>query len=827
MKTRFLTFLTATSLAMGSLAVLPATVSAQQIDEIVVTARKREESLQSVPIAVTAIGEELIREKSIEDPYDLTFHVPGLVVRQGSATRGSPDYFLRGQGNTFGGSPGVVVYFNEVPLKPVGVAGSNIQFYDLENVQVLKGPQGTLFGRSSTGGAVLYQPRKPGDEFGGYIDTKIGNLDLFETSAAVDIPLLDGKLAFRAALNVQRREGFTESQSTGQELDERSRESYRLGMTIKPVDWFENYTMFQTSHVDESPTGAVLKDFNPNLPLFNTTPMAGIGWFAVAGFCGAISAPANVPGCIAERTGRIDALVADLQSELARATGGGDIRKNLTARRDYKNGRNEQIINITTVDIGDMGFLGDVTLKGILGFNRNRESNIIREFGASQFNHGVVINNHDLVGFPQQVAVRDKYEETDFDDDMVTEFQVLGDIDGKHSWILGFFRERIKSDFAPPPVFQTFNNAFTVPLDSLGFLFPTVSRSEDEQTGYFGQFTADLSDVLLDGLSMTLGYRETKTEETQNTFQLIPSPDGLIPGAFVRTLELDESAPSWTVSFDYQINPDLMVYLAHRRGFKPGGVNGTSAAANVPGTRDTFDPEELDDVEIGLKMDWNYKGIAARTNLAFYNSWYNQVQRSETVSIPGGGGVLTQINNIAKAEITGFEMENQFVFSEQFQLFINYAWTDARYKDWPGETTSVFGVTSSNEDNEYTGVAEHQGTIGARYILPMDERLGRAAFYAEYYMQSGVWLDDSAIQIFPHKTGFQESYENLNLRFDWSNFLGYPVDAGFFVRNALDDEWLIGANSLMQAIGFWTGTFNEPRTYGFQLRYRFGSEVGD
>src|SRR3546814_545397 len=144
--------------------------SAFGLEDIIVTARKREESLQKVPIAVTAITTEQLRERQIKSPYDLTFNAPGLNVRSGGGTRESPDYFLRGQGNTFSGNPSVVTYFNDVPLgsirQNINAAIQNLQIYDLASVQVLKGPQGTLFGKSSTGGAVLFTPIKPSNEFG-------------------------------------------------------------------------------------------------------------------------------------------------------------------------------------------------------------------------------------------------------------------------------------------------------------------------------------------------------------------------------------------------------------------------------------------------------------------------------------------------------------------------------------------------------------------------------------------------------------------------------------------------------------------------------------
>src|SRR3546814_15911805 len=136
---------------------------------------------------------EQLRERQIKSPYDLTFNAPGLNVRSGGGRSESPDYFLRGQGNTFIRNPSVVTYFNDVPLgsirQNINAAIQNLQIYDLASVQVLKGPQGTLFGKSSTGGAVLFTPIKPSNEFGGYIDTQIGNYDMLELQGALNVPI--------------------------------------------------------------------------------------------------------------------------------------------------------------------------------------------------------------------------------------------------------------------------------------------------------------------------------------------------------------------------------------------------------------------------------------------------------------------------------------------------------------------------------------------------------------------------------------------------------------------------------------------------------------
>ena len=147
--------------------------AASGLEEIVVTARRREEKLQSVPISITAFSSAEIRAKSIVSAYDLQQFVPSLNVSS-NTQRDTAVYAIRGQGYTLGAGPGVVSYFAEVPIPPIyfpsGLqppAGGPGLYYDLENLQVLKGPQGTLFGRNTTGGAVLFEPQRPTKNFEG------------------------------------------------------------------------------------------------------------------------------------------------------------------------------------------------------------------------------------------------------------------------------------------------------------------------------------------------------------------------------------------------------------------------------------------------------------------------------------------------------------------------------------------------------------------------------------------------------------------------------------------------------------------------------------
>ncbi|HLS99630.1 MAG TPA: TonB-dependent receptor [Porticoccaceae bacterium] len=817
------------------------TASSSMLEEIVVTARKREESLQQVPISVTALSGDELRLKGITKPDDLKFHTPGLEMRNASIQRNSVTYFIRGQGQTFGSSAGVVTYFADAPLgngQRVSI-GNNTQMYDLSSVQVLKGPQGTLFGRSSTGGAVLFDPQRPTDEFGGFISQTIGEYNWNETTAAVNIPLIEGMLNARLAGNMVSRDGFTRSLTTGQRLDDRDREHWRLGLEFKPTEWLNSYQMYARNDLDENNSSSILTDFNENNQTYNTTPMQGAGWFGIAapplpipglqngGLCWNLNPgnPAGYQACSAQRLARLDELRNGLIAEEARFKAGGDDdkRRNVTGGRLRYEGQTEQLLNITTLDLGKLGFLGDVSLKNVFNTVRNLGVKTIYDSG-SPLPNGLIYNN---IGFANFTPTANEFADghNDWLDDYSEEFQILGTIADKHTWILGYYKEQQKIDISHPPLFSAYADVFSPTLTPsiVGAAFSVDAK--DQQTGIFGQATVDLSDWVLDGLKFTYGYRwtESKSERSSRPFDqaelakgnLVPGPssgDFAAPG-------LDDSAPSWTVGLDYQIDDDTLVYLAHRRGFKPGGTN-VAPSTPVAGFTPTYSPETVDDVELGIKADMTVADMPLRANAAVYKMWYEDIQRSETFAT-AGGVPFTQVNNIAQAEIQGLELSLQLLATERLQLGLTYSYIDAKYTEWPGFVGNVItGQMMPYEDSPYVGTPENQGTITVRYTLPTPAEWGEMTLMGDYYRQSSVWLNDTALQ--DNGLGQQDGYGNLNLRFDWSGVLGEPFDIALFVKNATDDVHAVAWSGFYTVVGTAFAVYNEPRMFGAEFRYRFG-----
>lgn len=822
-----------------------------KLEEIIVTARKREESLQTVPIAITAITAADIRQEDIISPMDLEYHTPGLEMRTSGLQRADVQYFIRGQGETFGSSAAVVTYFSEAPVQNVSstvTIGNNGQFFDIANIQVLKGPQGTLFGRSTTGGAVLITPEHPADDFEGFLDVSRGNYAYGQYTGVLNVPIIEGKVSARLAVSDLVRGGFTQSQTTGQELDNWNRQSYRLGVSVTPIDALDSYFLFQDNRVNENNTGNVLLYFNqagaaaPSpANLFNTTPGVGGGWLTLAlppgvsplapagGLCYAINPgnPAAAQSCITQRLGILNNLRNGLNAELASVQKGGDaLRYNQTGAPLVLQGRNEQALNITSLKLGELSILGDVTAKNIFSTLKNFGAVSRYDNGASAdgLGHGLVYNNYALVN--NQVVVDNQSNgHNSWGDEFSEEFQILGSRD-KSNWILGYYLEENKVPVDQPPLFASFGNAFsTSPL-----LLPSVVSDFgldrlDLQKGIFGQFTQDLSPWVLDGLKLTAGYRWSWSHERFTNHIPVITPQGsLVPGPVdpSQSPPADSQAPSLNVSFDYQMTSDLLVYIAHRRGFKPGGSN-VSPQTPVPGYQAIYAPETVQDVEVGLKGDWLIGGRPLRTDVALYKEWYSNIQRSTTLE-QGNGVPFTEVIDAAKAQIEGLELSTIFQLSRNWQINFNYAYIEAYYTSWPGTTINdITGAVEPLIESPYADTPKHQGTLDLRYSLPLAPSLGSLSALIEYYRQSAEQLNDTALQ--DNGIGGIKGYGDLNLRLDWTNVGGEPLDVGFFVRNATNEIHAESIGSFLpNGLSIVGAVYNAPRMWGAEIRYRFGKE---
>ncbi|MET0733850.1 MAG: TonB-dependent receptor, partial [Casimicrobiaceae bacterium] len=263
---------------------------------------------------------------------------------------------------------------------------------------------------------------------------------------------------------------------------------------------------------------------------------------------------------------------------------------------------------------------------------------------------------------------------------------------------------------------------------------------------------------------------------------------------------------TWTVGVDYQITPDAMVYLAHRKGYKAGGFN-----TFAPPGKLLFEPETVKDLEVGAKVDWRAGSVQSRTNVAVYNSWFDDIQRSDSFFV---GTTLFQFtSNTAKAQIFGVELENTFLFGERLQLDLLYSYTDAGYDDY----TDFFGRDLS--DLPFAGVPENRVQARAAYTIPLSATQGDLRLSADW-----SWQDRQSVA--PSNDLVMEesdirAYSLVNARIQWSNLMGSGVDVGVFGTNLADKTYAYGGQGTGDTLGFTGYWYAPPRMWGVDLRYSF------
>src|ERR1700679_2359170 len=230
--------------------------SAGQVDEVIVTARRVSENVQDVPISVVDLNSTQLNYQGVNTANDLARVAPGLSIMNTAANTNTVTYSIRGQGSTFGSGPGVIPYFDEV-------ANFSQAIFDVADVQVLKGPQGTLFGRNTSGGAVLFTPNMPTDTFNGYADVRAGNFGRADVEFGVGGPIVGDQLTFRLSGQSLNRAGYTTDVGNGIKLDNQNEQNIRGILKFKPNDSFDNTLLLQWSQQQENGNSAVLTTIAP------------------------------------------------------------------------------------------------------------------------------------------------------------------------------------------------------------------------------------------------------------------------------------------------------------------------------------------------------------------------------------------------------------------------------------------------------------------------------------------------------------------------------------------------------------------------------------
>jgi len=433
------------------------------IGEVVVTARRRAENLQDVPIAVTAYSQKDLDERHITSQVDLANNTPSLVAIQSGYPGELGGFVLRGQGPAFNGTSGTVTYFAEAPDPYLGLDGRPGSYYDLANIQVLKGPQGTLFGKNATGGNVLFEPQRPTNRYEGYIQGQVGDYNDAGVEGAINLPLVDDKVLLRVAGTAERRDGYTTDVGPyypGKQYDNLDYYGLRVGLLLRPIDGLESYFLYRYGQSNTNGPGTVPFALNAQQPGLE------------AAF------PNYVSGFAAQQARGIRKVSYDLNE--------GD--------NDYYS----QFLNSTSYRLNDA-----LTLKNIISYTRDYISYSYDYDGSS-----LPIAGQQSPGFPTE----------DFDY-FSEELQLQGRAFNRSlQYAFGVFTDYLTT--AQPERLQVID----YPLSAFLGPIPAQAHATDRSRAAFIQGTYDFSDLshYLKGFSVTAGYRYTY--EYSNSSSLVFAP---------------------------------------------------------------------------------------------------------------------------------------------------------------------------------------------------------------------------------------------------------------------------------------------------------------
>ncbi|MDY6945509.1 MAG: TonB-dependent receptor [Pseudomonadota bacterium] len=765
-------------------------------ETIVVTARRRAEDISRVPTSVSALDGAALAERSIGTQADLQAAVPGLIVRE-TQSNNQLNYSIRGQTvDAFSGSSTAVVpYLNEVPF----VAGGVASFFDLESIQVLKGPQGTLFGRNATGGAVLSTTARPRNEFSGSMKASFGNLDAFNAEGAVNVPLVEDRVLLRAAFKTARRDGYIHNVYAGpvfngsdnRELGELDSNAGRVSLLLKPGDSIENLTMVQYERTRGNNSGARIYSVNrcgdtgPNGSPLNcaTDFLFGPQLDTNLGLPGAWAAvlaanpgydPAGIQGVLARQNQQL---------------GFWEVNDMMPS---YHRGEDLAISNTTTFELSS-----SLQLKNIFGYSDSRAIDSTGQSGTPY----LLISNFDI-NRPSTDSLRNFANEVT-NESISEELQLQGQAlnDGLEYVVGGYFQE--------------IRNHTTFPQSYFGLspiIAPAATTSnfklKDESTAIYAHGTFDLGVLTgIEGLKFSVGSRYAWEQ-----ISLDHQPGGTFYGLTTPDAKFDRA--SWNAGFEYQATPGVMLYLIARESWRAGGINGVAApalSATLTNT-DKFKAEVAQDFEGGAKFN------RGRTHvyLAAYTMDVKNVQRAlfpANPVDPALGSVAITVN-VPKARIRGFELDAGIQAADWLSLGVTAAHTDAEFTEniaQPFGVPTVFGPVADTP--------RWSGSAYAVISLPLTGDLGTARLRGDVYRQSSFYFSNTANSQNP---GTQlPAYTLANFRLDWDEIAGSRFGAGLWVRNAFDEKYYVGGLPLGLSLGVNSANVGRPRMYGAEVRFDF------
>jgi len=764
------------------------------IGEVVVTARKQSENLQRVPVAVTSFSGGQLTQVGVRQTTDLQRVVPGLTVgfagiNQNNSEPSAAVFSLRGQSAgdvllTLSQPVGVYEDSANVP-HPDGLNGA---FFDIQRVEVLKGPQGTLYGRNTTGGAVNIITRGA-DYTGvhGFLGGEVGNFDDWKLNGAINLPIIDHVLAARIAYQHWNRRGIGTDIVTGQHPGfDHNDNLVRLSLRFDPIASFTSTTKVEYVNLDQ---------------VGNLQKLVGI------------STPVSFAAVEAAMEG--GALTPWLNNTNIFQTGG---EAHLSSKVRTWHFVEDMTWNITS----------DVRLRSITGYHAVSDFSLT-DIDETPFQ---IIETGAGISGPQPI-VNGPYTHPQMPEDVyhsiTQEFNLTGHAFGRVDWLVGGYTSWENGYGGSPSI------AFGKLQQGL---VGTTSMSIGENTNTWAVFTQDEVHIL-DNLSLTLGVRYTQ-EHIDNASQPFnwlkgqylcavgssPAPNNNPDQCPVISQAENSTGVSYLVSLNYQVTPNILTYFKTSRGFRGGALQ--FRAAGFPPVK----PETATDYELGFKGDFFEHHL--RTNLAAYHTDYINKQENIVATacgfqiVPAGtptcaGGILpnstTLIQNAATATVDGFEGEITAVPVTGWNIHGSVTYLNGKYKTFnPAYNLDSVVVNASGASFQDPNWRFNVGTRIERPVGP-----GRLAGSLDW-----SWRAHNNLTVVNTSPSFSLALQQqlnaavglLDARVDYT-LPHSGLTVAVFANNLLDKHYQTGAG-MLKALGIALAATQPPQMFGVSITKTFG-----
>ncbi|MFC3053122.1 TonB-dependent receptor [Kordiimonas pumila] len=736
-------------------------------DEIVVTARRREETLVDVPIALSVQSGEQLDLSGATDITALQRMTPNLTLQVARGTNSTLTTFIRGIGQQdplWGFEPGVGLYVDDVYIaRPQGAI---LDIFDIERIEVLRGPQGTLYGRNTIGGAVKYVTARLSEDPSMKVRANVGTFGQHDLIASGSVPLGD-IIKVGAAVGIYNRDGYGTNFYTGSETNNKKSWSGRLTLEATPsTDLFFRISADRTEDDSQANHG------HRELPI----PAA----FGGAPFTGA---PFNID--IPAEAFPVQEGVYDTWS------GVGD---------------NNEVITQGISMLAEWTVSDALTLKSVTAYREGVTHGDGIDFDGTPeplFDVVAPPSVYDDHQFSQEVQALLSYENWR---GVIGAYYMKAMAQGAYDTILGIAASALPG--APTP--------------SL-----TQGTSGSVDTKSYALF-ADVDVDISERINISLGGRWTREEKEGIVFKAnylgqgspVTGRDGILLQQltdYTNELTFEEFTPR--VSVSYKLSDNSNVYASYSKGFKSGGFDMRGDATATPDTVNGYAPEKVDTYEIGFKGEFFDRRLSVAT--AVFQAKYDGQQVTSQQINSTGTGVVSFVDNVGNSTIKGIELEAKAQLTDAFSIDTAIGYIDASFDEYfayvpnPGGSPA-FVLGNVADSRVFQNTPEWNGNVGFTYLFDLGKN-GSVNVRGAMSFRSGTSMFETPIPAVD-----QGAYQLVDMSIVWTS-ASDSWRVGIHGRNLADEEYRTGAyNFPGLAYGdAVVGFYGPPRTVTASVEYRF------